>query len=165
MLALEADLDRIHIPSIGDNSFTIPEKNLTSFEIKKRINLEGFVEIFNNDANAFIEVTVYNAVSALNKVNVITSSSGFHSHFSKKFNGLTPCWCIICEGLIPNKIKKIANTIGFIVRERFPIQGTRLFPFTEIYLPSKVASQKKIKLAKELFDSFANQIMDRILKN
>ena len=127
-------------------------------KLQKRINQEGFTEIYNPNVDAYIEIPVYKAVSALNKFRVLTSSSGFHSHFSEKFNGLKPCWCIMSEGPIPKKIKIIAERNRLNVRERFPIKESRIYSYTEIYLPNKIANEKELEKAKKIFDEFANKI-------
>ena len=127
-------------------------------KLLERINHEGFTEIYNPDIDAYIETPVYNAVIALNKFRILTSSSGFHSHFSEKFNGINPCWCIVCEGSISKKIKSIARRKGFNVRERFPFNENRIYFWTEIYLPSEIANEKDLEKAKKIFDEFANKI-------
>ncbi len=127
-------------------------------KLQERINQEGFTEIYNPDVDAYIETPVYKAVGVLNKFRILTSSSGFHSHFSEKFNGLKPCWCIMCEGLIPKKIRSIAERKGFNVRERFPLNKNRIYSWTEIYLPNEIANEKDLEKAKKIFDEFASKI-------
>ena len=64
----------------------------------------------------------------------------------------------MCEGLIPKKIRSIAERKGFNVRERFPLNKNRIYSWTEIYLPNEIANEKDLEKAKKIFDEFASKI-------
>jgi hypothetical protein len=97
---------------------------------------------------AHLERPMVKAIKAL--INENTVSSGWHHSFSKEFNDLDPCWAIIFQGPISNKIKKAAESAGLKVKARkLPIQKD----LTDVYLPG--VAKADLEKATEAFDKFA----------
>ena len=123
------------------------------------MNEEGFVEVYNPGVNTFIEVPVYNAVSALNKAGVFTRSSGFHTRYHDANDNISPRWAIIVGGKIPVWLKTILLKHGFEYEEKKPKEVTyQRWLYTCIYLSKKVTGERNFRKAKKLFNEFAQEI-------
>jgi hypothetical protein len=65
---------------------------------------------------ARIEKPVMQAVKALMEEHPV--SSGWHHGFSKKFNGLEPCWAIIFNRRLSDRAKKAIKDSGLKIKTR-----------------------------------------------
>lgn len=115
-------------------------------------------EIYNKEADTFIEYPVDKAVTALNKAGIFTTSSGFHSHFDERRFGLKPCWCILVAGRIKKEIKDITEAHQLKVIEVCPVKGLNKWLITIIYLPWEIAIERNARKAKNIFEKFASAI-------
>jgi len=98
-----------------------------------------------------IEKPVSRAVKSLVDKGLNTISSGYHSSFSEKDNGLKPCWCIVVQQKkIPSPILVAIEKAGLKVHRRGD------WDLWDIYLPK--VGQKGADRAARVFNNLSTRV-------